>query len=330
VPVHQQNVHWGVAVVNVPERTLQYYDSMHLDGMDILNALLRYLQDEHQEREGRPLNVAEWKLVPCCQKTTPKQNGNDCGVCTILFTDFLYLEEPLTFTGIQIAKFLVRKRLALAIMRKELIVDATPEMMEHYYGYLPLPEVRIELNENTKISCLHDDETFDGPEREQGEKGLEQLESEDDRLNEVVDVMNAKNVSYGNSEHMEEGGGRTTSDDSHLETDGAASSIGQVVCNRKSTSEKSSEAEHQPSQEHVRAEKAKVQYLPGVASTAQDMRLVRELRRLKNDGTTPLVMDKRTRSHRDVMTNQDRLKPRRGGPDDSRVHVEKRKKTSKD
>jgi Ulp1 protease family, C-terminal catalytic domain len=267
VPIHQQHVHWGVAVISIQERTLQYYDSMHIGGMDILKALLEYLQDEHKEREGKPLNVAEWKLVPCCPITTPRQMGDDCGVCTILFTDLLYLNEPLTFNGSQIAKFHVRKRLALAILRKQPVVDASTEMMEHYYGYLHSLYVSNEL-------CKQNDGTVKGPESDQNEKGGEKSECEETKMNEEIGVI------IGNND----------SEDKDTE---------------KVHERETADTRTQPDHADVTGAKEAKHDVPGMTSTTtQHMRLARELRRLGNDGAMPLVMVERTRRHHEV-TKQD-------------------------
>ena len=111
VPVHQE-VHWVLAVIDIKQREVRYYDS--LGGKDrtclvrhfahtlpvVVSAfcfdlehatqanLLRYVADEAKGKQDKTLDVSDWKqLAP---SDIPEQkNGCDCGVFMVKFADWL-------------------------------------------------------------------------------------------------------------------------------------------------------------------------------------------------------------------------------------------------
>ena len=84
-----------------------------------LNGALRYLGDE-AKKLGRGFLPNEWELVPTDLINTPQQlNGYDCGVFTIMFTDFLTDNLPLDFS--QEHMLLFRKKICANIIRGSLI-----------------------------------------------------------------------------------------------------------------------------------------------------------------------------------------------------------------
>jgi Ulp1 family protease len=103
------------------KRRIQVYDSMGETeyGETYLNAILWYIQDEHQYKKKSPLpNPENWELVPCDLETCPQQlNKCDCGVFTCMFADFLSKDLPLDFSQEHILH--CRKRIVLSIVDKE-------------------------------------------------------------------------------------------------------------------------------------------------------------------------------------------------------------------
>lgn len=72
---------------------------MGASGRTQLDALMKYLKDEHMDKRGTPLPDSEcWLLQPCVRNNTPQQhNGFDCGVFSMLFADFISDNLPLYF-----------------------------------------------------------------------------------------------------------------------------------------------------------------------------------------------------------------------------------------
>lgn len=120
-PINQGRMHWVCAVVFMQEKRIQFYDSMGADGMEYLESLFQYIQDEHKAKHGGPLpDIDDWKLVPCTEDTPRQGNGFDCGVFLCTFADFVSMGYPLTFSQQHINK--CRKRIALSILRGQAIV----------------------------------------------------------------------------------------------------------------------------------------------------------------------------------------------------------------
>ena len=121
-PINQGGMHWVCAVMFVQDQRICFYDSLGSPGHDYLEALFRYVQDEHQDKKGAPLPDADaWELVPCNPATTPRQlNGYDCGVFTCMFVDFVAKNCPLTFGQEHITQ--CRQRIALSILQGRAIL----------------------------------------------------------------------------------------------------------------------------------------------------------------------------------------------------------------
>ncbi|XP_043270550.1 sentrin-specific protease 1-like [Venturia canescens] len=115
VPVHLRN-HWCLAVINVMNKTLSYYDSLGGQDEGCLTTLCKYLVEEAKEHE-RYFNAEEWALIT--KKKIPRQSNNhDCGVFVCLFAENEAAGRALNFTQGDIKKN--RKRIAEAIMNGKL------------------------------------------------------------------------------------------------------------------------------------------------------------------------------------------------------------------
>jgi hypothetical protein len=116
LPVHVGSVHWCAAAIFLPERRIQYYDSMAGSGMAVLRALLRWLGDESRERLGEELDEEAWTLVPTQMDETPQQhNGCDCGAFTCTAADFLSNGEALSYSQADMPHF--RRRMVCRILQ---------------------------------------------------------------------------------------------------------------------------------------------------------------------------------------------------------------------
>ena len=85
VPINTGNLHWISAVIFMQQKRIEIFDSLPelgIDGGLYVEALFRYLKDEHMDKKKTPLpDIKKWKLVP--KRETPRQhNGDDCGVFT--------------------------------------------------------------------------------------------------------------------------------------------------------------------------------------------------------------------------------------------------------
>jgi sentrin-specific protease 1 len=89
VPVNRGNVHWALALVDVPARTICYLDSLGGDGADVVEGLRKYLEDEHVAKKGVPLPGEPFSGVPAPHDLPRQRNGVDCGAFVCAFIECL-------------------------------------------------------------------------------------------------------------------------------------------------------------------------------------------------------------------------------------------------
>ena len=56
------------------KREIHYYDSMSGGGQFYLNGVLKYLEDEHQNKKGTPFDKTGWRLIDR-EAHVPQQNN---------------------------------------------------------------------------------------------------------------------------------------------------------------------------------------------------------------------------------------------------------------
>ena len=100
--------HWFVISVNFTKKIIEVYDSSpDYDGrQDYVNHIFRYLGDEHQAYTGSPFPYYGWEKSLCYPRDNegPIQSriGNNCGVFTCLFMEFLIMDiDPTKLKGYQ-------------------------------------------------------------------------------------------------------------------------------------------------------------------------------------------------------------------------------------
>lgn len=86
VPVHVGRVHWCMAVIDLKNQAIRYYDSMGTPNNPVLNALEQYLRDESLDKRKKPFDTSGFtkqNMHEC-----PRQmNGSDCGVFSCMFAE---------------------------------------------------------------------------------------------------------------------------------------------------------------------------------------------------------------------------------------------------
>ena len=77
-PINIGNTHWALAVIDFKKMQIQYYDSLDNMGVETLDNLLRYLEDEAKSR-GYAENVflkKNWELIENTIETPRQVNGD--------------------------------------------------------------------------------------------------------------------------------------------------------------------------------------------------------------------------------------------------------------
>ncbi|XP_055603201.1 sentrin-specific protease 1-like isoform X2 [Uranotaenia lowii] len=86
VPVHVGRVHWCMAIIDLKNQAIRYYDSMGTPNNTVLNALEQYLRDESLDKRKQPYDTSGFTKEN--MRECPRQmNGSDCGVFSCMFAE---------------------------------------------------------------------------------------------------------------------------------------------------------------------------------------------------------------------------------------------------
>ncbi|KAH8258427.1 hypothetical protein KR038_011425, partial [Drosophila bunnanda] len=114
IPVHVNRTpsHWSMAIIDMRDKTIRFYDSLGTNNYAVLLALKTYLQQESLDKRQRPLDSSGFKLEHV--QNVPRQyNGHDCGVFCCMFAEFATRDAPFTFN--QSHMVALRKKMILEI-----------------------------------------------------------------------------------------------------------------------------------------------------------------------------------------------------------------------
>jgi sentrin-specific protease 1 len=119
VPVHVNNNHWCLLVVNFKRRRIEYYDSYRSStstdgGHRIMHYMKKYIQDENMTYNQKKVDFSNWTMyIP--PRLPQQDNETDCGVFMCMFANYLALGLDLAFTCRDMRYF--RRRIALSIQK---------------------------------------------------------------------------------------------------------------------------------------------------------------------------------------------------------------------
>ncbi|XP_055532417.1 sentrin-specific protease 1-like isoform X2 [Wyeomyia smithii] len=86
IPVHVGRVHWCMAVIDLKNQSIRYYDSMGTPNKPVLDALEQYLKDESLDKRKKPFDTSGFSKEH--MRDCPRQmNGSDCGVFSCMFAE---------------------------------------------------------------------------------------------------------------------------------------------------------------------------------------------------------------------------------------------------
>lgn len=116
VPININNCHWTLAVINISDQKIYYYDSLCNPLEWAMKCLLRYVKDEHSDKNyPKTINT---NFTTENVSNLPKQlNSFDCGMFVCKAAEFLSDMMPLDYSQNDMALF--RKRMALEILRRK-------------------------------------------------------------------------------------------------------------------------------------------------------------------------------------------------------------------
>ncbi|XP_040571820.1 uncharacterized protein [Lepeophtheirus salmonis] len=117
VPVHL-GVHWCLATIDFRKPGVFYYDSMGGNNSACLDALTKYLEDEHLDKKNSGFDTSEFKNL--IVKDMPQQmNGSDCGMFSCKTAEYLSRDSPLSFTQKDMPYF--RERMVYEIVKNDIL-----------------------------------------------------------------------------------------------------------------------------------------------------------------------------------------------------------------
>lgn len=117
VPVHL-SVHWCMAVVDLAEKRIDYYDSLLGRNKKCLEDLKKYLYDECKDKKKEVFDFDGWEFN--LRADIPRQmNGSDCGVFACKFAEFASRRAPIVFTQEHMPYY--RQRMLYELITKKLL-----------------------------------------------------------------------------------------------------------------------------------------------------------------------------------------------------------------
>lgn len=114
IPVHENGDHWCLAIIDMRDKTIKYFDSLGGENNAVLSALETFLAKE----SNNTLDLSIWRKdnVPDYPQ---QENEYDCGVFTCMAAEFLSRNQPIVFKQENMQYF--RKKMILEICQGYLL-----------------------------------------------------------------------------------------------------------------------------------------------------------------------------------------------------------------
>ena len=108
IPINLPNAHWMLAVVNIKEKLLQFYDSLAANGTEYLNNLRKLIGDYVMDMRAEygatiEVDVQTWDIQN--MEAVRQSNGYDCGMFMLKYVEHLWKDEPMQFTQADFPEF---------------------------------------------------------------------------------------------------------------------------------------------------------------------------------------------------------------------------------
>lgn len=117
IPVHL-GMHWCMAVIDMPQKKLEFYDSLYDGNTQVLPALQDYIASESLDKKKTPFDFAGWTIQQM-EDIPRQQNGSDCGVFSCQFGEWASRRTAPRFTQKNMPYY--RKRMVYEILSNKLL-----------------------------------------------------------------------------------------------------------------------------------------------------------------------------------------------------------------
>ena len=96
IPLHEGGSHWTLVLVDPFIKEIIYFDSFHSNGTYVMESVLHFIQEEHQNAK-LPFDISAWKLKS--RKDIPQQTDDfSCGLMMIMTAECIGLEKPILYS----------------------------------------------------------------------------------------------------------------------------------------------------------------------------------------------------------------------------------------
>jgi Ulp1 family protease len=110
IPINLSNNHWTMALINMTEKSISYFDSVNGNGQFHIEAILRFIKDDELNKNITPSTWSCHQIQDIPQQT----NSYDCGIYMIAAIEKYTTKLPLDYTPEDIAS--KRKDIQLRII----------------------------------------------------------------------------------------------------------------------------------------------------------------------------------------------------------------------
>ena len=118
IPLNIGNCHWTLIVIKLDLKEIHYYDSMNGKGEKHTAIAMGWLANEMKIKKNMDIVVSEWNIIVKADNPKQYNDGNECGMFTIMCADFLSDGLPLTYNLSEMPFF--RMKVAADILRGHL------------------------------------------------------------------------------------------------------------------------------------------------------------------------------------------------------------------
>lgn len=119
VPIHLE-VHWCIAIINLKERTIKYYDSMGNTNDQCLKALQMYLEFEYKDKKGQFFSTKNF-VLESVEDIPQQKNGSDCRVFSCSFAEYITRKARIDFEQKNMPY--LRKKMVVEILTGQLLIQ---------------------------------------------------------------------------------------------------------------------------------------------------------------------------------------------------------------
>ncbi|XP_037915051.1 sentrin-specific protease 1-like [Hermetia illucens] len=118
IPVHVNQNHWAISIIDFPNKTMKYYDSLGVPNAQILETLEEYLRNESMDKPQIPFDTSNF-IKDAAANTPQQENANDCGVFSCSIAENISKHRQILFTQENIPY--IRKRMIVEIIQGKLL-----------------------------------------------------------------------------------------------------------------------------------------------------------------------------------------------------------------